>query len=239
GKRDCHSPRTIVVSLPMTIWLTGCTSGLGRALVPEFLKAGHTVVGCGRNEIALEHLKNEFPEGHFIPCDVTSDLIVSDFCDEALAAAGAPELVINNAAIINSPAPLWEIPPQDFDQLTAVNINGTANVIRHAMPVMLAEGKGIIVNLSSGWGRSTSPEVAPYCASKWAIEGLTQSLSQELPPGMAAVALNPGIIATDMLRKCMGEEAESFPTPETWAITAAPFLTSLTPEDNGRALTAP
>ena len=239
GKHDCHSPQTIIGYRLMTIWLTGCTSGLGRALVPEFLRAGHTLVGCGRNEIALEHLKNKFPEGHFIPCDVASDLMVSNFCEKALKATGAPDLVINNAAIINSPAPLWEISPQDFDQLTAVNINGTANVIRHAVPVMLSEGTGIIVNLSSGWGRSTSPEVAPYCASKWAIEGLTQSLSQELPQGMAAIALNPGIIATDMLRKCMGKEAESFPTPETWALTAAPFLTSLTSKDNGQALNAP
>jgi len=223
----------------MTIWLTGCTSGLGRALVPEFLKKGHTVVGCGRNEIALEHLKKEFPEGHFIPCDVALDPVVASFCEAALKAAGTPDLVINNAAIINEPAPLWEVPAEEFDQLTAVNINGTANVIRHALPSMLARGTGIIVNLSSGWGRSTSPEVAPYCASKWAIEGLTQSLSGELPPGMAAVALNPGIIATDMLRKCMGDEAENFPSAETWAITAAPFLTSLTPAANGQALTAP
>jgi len=51
----------------MKIWLTGCTSGLGRALVPEFLKAGHTLVGCGRNEIALEHLKNKFPKATSFP----------------------------------------------------------------------------------------------------------------------------------------------------------------------------
>ena len=106
----------------MTIWLTGCTSGLGRALVPEFLQAGHTLVGCGRNEIALEHLKNKFPKGHFIPCDVASDLMVSNFCKKALKASGAPDLVINNAAIINSPAPLWEISPQDFDQLTSYDV---------------------------------------------------------------------------------------------------------------------
>ena len=56
---------------------------------------------------------------------------------------------------------------------------------------------------------------------------------------MAAIALNPGIIATDMLRKSFGDEAESFPSPETWALTAAPFLTSLTPAQNGQALTAP
>lgn len=68
----------------------------------------------------------------------------------------------------------------------------------------------IIVNISSGWGRSTSPEVAPYCASKWAIEGLTQALAQELPSGMVTVALNPGIIHTDMLNICFGEEAKYY-----------------------------
>ncbi|MCX8239157.1 MAG: SDR family NAD(P)-dependent oxidoreductase [Akkermansiaceae bacterium] len=223
----------------MTIWLTGCTSGLGRALVPEFMKAGHTVIGCGQNEIALEHLKKEFPMSHFLAVDVSSDQSVSEFCSEALAAAGAPDLVLNNAAIINHPAPLWEIGADEFDHLTAVNINGVANVLRHALPSMLAEGKGIIVNLSSGWGRSTSPEVAPYCASKWAIEGLTKSLAEELPSGMAAVAFNPGIIATEMLRKCMGSDAESFSSPEAWATTAAPFLLGLTPADNGQSLTAP
>jgi NAD(P)-dependent dehydrogenase (short-subunit alcohol dehydrogenase family) len=91
--------------------------------------------------------------------------------------------------------------------------------------------------MSSGWGRSTAPEVAPYCASKWAIEGLTQALSQELPPGLAAVALNPGVIDTDMLRSCWGESAGSSPSPEAWARKAAPFLLSLTTEHNGQALT--
>lgn len=223
----------------MTIWLTGCTSGLGRALVPEFLKAGHTLVGCGRNEIALAHLKSEFPEGHFFAVDVADDLSASEFCETALSTAGTPDLVINNAAIINQPAPLWEITADEFDQLTSININGVANIIRHAMPSMLTEEKGVIVNLSSGWGRSTSPEVAPYCASKWAIEGLTKALAEELPPGMAAVALNPGIISTDMLHTCMGDEAESYPSPESWATTAAPFLTALTTADNGESLTAP
>ncbi len=205
----------------------------------EFLKAGHTLVGCGRNEIALAHLKSEFPEAHFFAADVSNDLSVAEFCEAALTATGTPDLIINNAAIINEPAPLWEVGPDEFDQLTAININGTANIIRHALPPMLTESKGVIVNLSSGWGRSSSPEVAPYCASKWAIEGLTKSLAEELPSGMAAVALNPGIIATDMLNKCMGEESKSFPSPESWATTAAPFICSFGAKDNGQSLTAP
>lgn len=112
-------------------------------------------------------------------------------------------------------------------------------MIRRAAPAMVSAGTGVIANLSSGWGRSTSPGMAPYCASKWAIEGLTSALAQDLPVGIAAVAVNPGIVATDMLRKCWPDTADSFPTPEQWATTAAPFLLELTAADNGRAVTAP
>jgi NAD(P)-dependent dehydrogenase (short-subunit alcohol dehydrogenase family) len=70
-----------------------------------------------------------------------------------------------------------------------------------------------VLNFSSGWGRSADAEVAPYCATKWAIEGLTLALAQELPPGMAAVPLNPGIINTGMLHSCFGDSASSYPTP--------------------------
>ena len=112
-------------------------------------------------------------------------------------------------------------------------------MIRHAVPMMIERGKGIIVNLSSGWGRSTSPKVAPYCASKWAIEGLTQALAQELPRGLAAMALNPGVINTRMLQTCWAEHADSYEDAESWATTAAPFLLSLKASQNGQALTAP
>ena len=104
---------------------------------------------------------------------------------------------------------------------------------------MLSRKSGVIVNFSSGWGRSTDAEVAPYCATKWAIEGLTQALAQELPSGLAAVALNPGIINTDMLQSCFGTSASSYPTAAQWARTAVPFLLQLGPKHNGQQLTAP
>ena len=84
----------------------------------------------------------------------------------------------------------------------AVNVSGTLNVIRAFVPAMIAAGRGVIANLSSGWGRSTDALVGPYCASKYAIEGLTGSLAQELPRPLAAVAVSPGVIDTDMLRRC-------------------------------------
>jgi len=223
----------------MIIWLTGCTSGLGRALVPEFTERGHVVVGCGRNEIELQRLREEFPDSFFMACDVSDEGSVEDFVNEGLIAAGEPDFLINNAAIVNSPAPLWQVSAEEFNQLTAININGVANIIRHLVPLMLSNESGMIVNLSSGWGRSSSPDVAPYCATKWAIEGLNQALSQELPENIGTVALNPGVINTEMLQKCWGEEAESYPGAEQWATTAAPFILGLTPRDNGKPLTAP
>jgi NAD(P)-dependent dehydrogenase (short-subunit alcohol dehydrogenase family) len=151
----------------------------------------------------------------------------------------APDLLLNNAALINRNAPLWKVPAEEFDAVIDVNIKGVANVIRHFVPAMIARGRGVVVNFSSGWGRSTSPEVAPYCATKYAVEGLTAALAQELPRGLAAVALNPGIIDTDMLRSSFGASAGQYPDPAEWAERAVPFLLKLGPKDNGKPLTAP
>ena len=128
------------------------------------------------------------------------------------------------------------MPAADFNRLIDVNLKGVANVIRHFVPAMVAKNSGVIVNFSSGWGRSTSPEVAPYCASKFAIEGLTLALAQELPPGMAAVPLNPGIIDTAMLRQCWADGAASYPKADDWAKIAAPFILKLGPKDNGHSV---
>ena len=109
-------------------------------------------------------------------------------------------------------------------------------MIRHFVPAMVAKKKGVIVNFSSGWGRSVAPEVASYCMSKWAIEGLTKALAEELPKGMAAVPLNPGVIDTDMLRGCWAEGAGNYPKAEAWAKMAAPFILKLGAKDNGRSV---
>ena len=86
---------------------------------------------------------------------------------------------------MNDSAPAWEIGAAQFDRLMQVNVSGTMNVIRHFAPPMISRRRGVFANFSSGWGRSAAPDVAPYCASKWAIEGLTRALAQELPLGLA------------------------------------------------------
>jgi len=203
-----------------------------------FARGGHTVTGCGRTEKAVVELRKEFGKPHdFAVLDVTDNAAVKAWAEKAMNNFGPPDLLVNNAAVINQNAPLWEVPDEEFSRVIDVNIKGVTNVIRHFAPGMVARRAGVIVNFSSGWGRSTDAEVAPYCATKWAIEGLTQALAQELPEGMAAVPLNPGIIDTDMLRSCFGGSASSYPSPEEWARRSVPFLLKLGPKDNGRPLT--
>ena len=225
---------------PKTILITGVSRGLGRAMTEEFIRLGHVVLGCGRSAKEMAALQNQFPAPNdFAVVNVADDAQVAAWAKKILATHAAPDLLLNNAALINRNAPLWKVPAQEFSDVIDVNIKGVANVIRHFVPAMIARGSGVIVNFSSGWGRSTDAEVAPYCATKWAIEGLTQALAQELPPGLAAVPLNPGIINTAMLQSCFAGGAASYPAPREWAKTAAPFLLKISSADNGRQLTAP
>lgn len=220
--------------------VTGCSRGLGRAAAEAFAARGARIAGCARSEADLADLAARLGPGHcFQALDVRDEAAVAAFAREAVARLGAPDLLLNNAALINPNAPLWEISARHFDEVVDVNLKGVAHVIRHFVPAMVARGAGVIVNFSSGWGRSASPEVAPYCATKWGIEGLTAALAQELPRGLAAVALNPGIVDTAMLRSCFGDGAGGYEDASAWAQRAVPFLERLGPRDNGKALTVP
>ncbi len=221
-----------------TILITGVTRGLGRAMTAAFIALGHRVVGCGRSVTAIAELNKVYgPPHRFDVLDVSDAAAVAVWAEAVARANGIPDLLINNAALINRNAPLWQVPAAEFGALVDVNIKGVANVLRHFVPAMIERGSGVIVNFSSGWGRTTDPNVAAYCASKWAMEGLTKALAQELPPGMAAIPLSPGIIDTDMLRSCFGGDAGQFPGPEEWAKSAVPYLLALGPQDNGLSLT--
>jgi NAD(P)-dependent dehydrogenase (short-subunit alcohol dehydrogenase family) len=220
--------------------ITGVSRGLGLAMTEEFVRLGHVVLGCARSESAVEELRRRFPEPHhFSVVDVSDDAQVAAWASEVLNGSGPPDLLINNAALINENADLWEVPAEQYARVVDVNVKGPYYVIRHFLPAMIQDGRGVIVNFSSAWGRSTSPQVATYCATKWAIEGMTRALADELPTGLAAVPLNPGVIHTEMLESCFGRGAAAYPTPEHWAQKTVPFLLALGPGDNGKPLTAP
>jgi len=223
-----------------TIVITGTSRGLGRAMTAGFVELGHTVIGCSRSAEAVVQLLDDFgPPNSFEVVDVSDDAQVGSWASSVLAEIGPPDILINSAAVMNESAPLWEVPADEFSHLVDVNIKGVYHGVRHFVPAMIERGSGLIVNFSSYWGRTTSSDVAPYCATKWAIEGLTRSLASELPSGLAAVAFNPGIINTDMLQTCFGSGASSYPSPAKWAKSAIPFILELGEKHNGTPVTVP
>ena len=223
-----------------TVLITGVTRGLGRALALRLASLGHVVLGCGRTASAVEEMQRLLGEPHAVSIvDVSSSAQVEIWARRVLARHPPVDFLLNNAGVINSNAPLWEVPEEEFARVVDINLKGTYHVIRAFLPAMIERGQGVVVNFSSGWGRSTSSEVAPYCATKWGIEGLTKALAEELPRGLAAVAVNPGVIHTAILESCYGQSAKSYPGPERWAERAAPFLLALGPKDNGKSITVP
>ncbi|MEM7316830.1 MAG: SDR family oxidoreductase [Planctomycetota bacterium] len=222
------------------IFLTGVSRGLGRALAELLIENGHTVIGCARSEAAIDELRDAFPApNRFSVVNVADADEVADWIESNYPSEDCSPLLINNAALINANANLWEVPPEEFARLTAVNINGTYHCIRSIVPKMMESGGGGIINFSSTWGRSTSPEVAPYCATKFAIEGLTSALASELPSSIFTVAMNPGVINTDMLQSCFGGGASGYPSAREWADVAMPFFLSLSRSNNGESLRVP
>ena len=190
---------------PKHIVVTGTSRGLGRSLVQPFVDLGHTVSGCGRTASAAEAFNQiHGPPHRFASVDVGDAAQVAVWTADVLATNGPPDLLLNNAGLINRSAPFWEIDAAEFDAIIRTNVTGSANVLRSFLPAMMAAGEGILVNFSSGWGRYGAANVVPYCTSKFAMEGLSQALADELPVGLAVVSLNPGVIHTDMLTKVWG-----------------------------------
>ncbi len=217
----------------MHILITGVSRGLGEALLRAYAMQGHSVAGCARSIHAIDTLSEEIKTANLTALDLCDDAAVKQWISALEKDWGVPDLVINNAATINQNAPLWEVPYDEFENLMAINITAVFSVIRHVLPSMINRGSGVIANISSGWGRSVSADVAPYCATKWAIEGMTQALAQELPQGLSAVPVNPGVINTEMLQSCFGPSAQDAPTADQWVKRAAPFFLKLGVNDNG------
>src|SRR5438874_5689500 len=136
------------------VLITGVTRGLGLAMAEKFIALGHTVLGCGRSQSAIEKLRRSHAKPHdFDVVDVADDDTVRAWAQRLLKSQRPPDLLLNNAALINQNAPLWKVPREEFDRVIDVNSKGVTNVIRHGVPAMIENGWGVIVNFSSGWGR--------------------------------------------------------------------------------------
>ena len=223
------------------IAVTGVTRGLGSVLTNWLIAQGKTVVGCARSLSGIDALGERFPSPHrFDVLDITSSEDVKTWARSVIETNGVPDLVINNASICNDASKRsWELSDEEFDMVMAVNINGTANVCRAFLPAMVERGQGTLIGLSSRAGRKGLANLAPYCAGKWAIEGLMKAIARELPEEMAAIPMNPCDINTDMYRSNWPDNAPSKPSPEEWVEIAGPFILSLGSKHNGQSVQVP
>ena len=107
------------------VLLTGVSRGCGRALTEEFIRLGQVVLGCGRSEKEIAALQSRFPTpNHFAVVDVTDDAQVAAWARRVLRLHEAPELLLNNAGIINRNAPLWEVPAREFSEVIHLHLPG-------------------------------------------------------------------------------------------------------------------
>lgn len=227
------------LSRSRVVVITGVTRGLGRALVDEFIRLGHRVFGCARTSDQIEALRREYPGHDFQSVDVSSDILVKNWADRIVSEHCPPNILVNNAAVLNHRANLWDIGDRDFSEVIDVNIKGIANTVRYFTPSMISRGQGVIVNLTSRWGNYTERKMAPYCATKWAVVAISRVLAEELKPsGVAVVGLNPGVVKTAMLDRYLGEDdplaTSPYPAPAEWAKCAVPLILSLRLKDTGK-----
>ncbi|CAL9324554.1 SDR family NAD(P)-dependent oxidoreductase [Streptomyces sp. SudanB66_2053] len=227
--------------------ISGVTRGLGRALLLRFAALGHPVAGCGRDAAALagilaelEQLGQAGARHLLVQLDVTAADGVDNWAQRVYEELGPPNLVIANAGLISAPAPLWEVPLAEFEAVLQTNVVGVYAMARAFLP-RIADG-GTLVNFSSGWGRNPRGMHATYTASKFAVEGLTRAVAQEvaqLRPSVHVVALDPGGgVDTAMLATCLPDEHSTYPSPDAWAENATDYLLHRLPaERSGISLT--
>lgn len=220
------------------VLITGVTKGLGKELLKVFDQNGWIVLGCSRTKSDIQKLQNEFSSRHYFKAlDISSNLSVLSFRDEILKANLKPDILINNASIINKPNSIWEVSSEEFNRIIEINLIGAFNFIQAFVSALSSNNALKIINISSYWGKYADPLVGPYCASKFGLEGLTLSLSKELPPSMLAVLVDPGVMQTEMLRICSSEEGfQKAPTAKYCAKKLYSKLITLQHSDNGSTL---
>jgi NAD(P)-dependent dehydrogenase (short-subunit alcohol dehydrogenase family) len=201
--------------------VTGASKGIGRALAAALRAEGCDVLGAARTA-----------GPGVLACDVSDPAQVRALRQRT----GPVDLLVNNAAVIHEPRPLVDVPLAEWRRLFDTNVLGMVAVLQAYVPDLNARGRGVVCNLSSTWGKSTAPRQAPYCATKFAVEGLSSALAAEVAPGVAVLAVNPGVVATDMLRTCFEGEIAGATAPEACAAAFVRMLRRVTPAWNGRSV---
>jgi NAD(P)-dependent dehydrogenase (short-subunit alcohol dehydrogenase family) len=197
----------------MTTWLiTGCSTGLGRALAQAVLAHGHNAVVTARNVNAVKDIAADYPDTALaLPLDVTDKEQISSAVQQALARFGRIDVLVNNAGY-GYRAAVEEADDADIRQLFDTNLFGAVDMIKAVLPDMRAKRAGAILNISSIGARISPAGSGYYSATKAALEGLSGSLHKELQPlGISVTAIEPGAFRTDFAGRSLTQSATAIP----------------------------
>ncbi|HEX3536277.1 MAG TPA: glucose 1-dehydrogenase [Stellaceae bacterium] len=191
------------------VLITGALTGIGRAAAFAFAEAGSRIVVSGRHEEPGQALATELrargAEAEFIRADVRHEDDVRHLIDRTVERFGRLDAAVNNAGTEGQPGPVTEQSADSYAATFETNVLGTLLSMKHELRIMLAQGSGSIINISSTYGHLGAGGASVYSASKHAVEGLTKSAALEIATsGIRVNAVAPGPTETAMLNRFTG-----------------------------------
>jgi NAD(P)-dependent dehydrogenase (short-subunit alcohol dehydrogenase family) len=193
------------------VLITGALTGIGRATALAFAKEGAQIVVSGRRDEEGKELVAELrkagAEADFVRSDVRHEDDVRNMIDKTVARFGRLDVAVNNAGTEGKPGPVTDQTAESYATTFDTNVLGTLLSMKHELRVMLAQGSGSIVNVSSTYGHTGAAGASIYSASKHAVEGLTKSAALEVAgTGVRVNVVAPGPIETPMLNRFIGTD---------------------------------
>jgi len=192
------------------VLVTGAAGGIGREIVHRLAAQGDRTLLVGRNEASLQTLAREVPGGEAMVCDVTKRNQVERLVEDVITRYGRLDVLINNAGYGCFGGAL-EVPIEDYAGMMEANYLGAVHMSLAFLPHMLQRGAGRIVNIASIAGLTGVPNLAGYCASKFALLGFSESLQMEFAPRIQVGVLCPGPVDTPFFRGA--SPSRYFPAP--------------------------
>lgn len=185
--------------------ITGAGSGIGRAMALLFAREGACLIVVDQHEEAVRETARQVTEAGgtatALRCDVTQGDQVKAAIDACVGAYGRIDVLCNNAGVVGSTTTVVDTPEDAWDRAFAVNVKGVYWGCKHAVPHMIAQGKGAIVNTASVAGMVGIPNRAPYCASKGAVIALTKAMAVDhVGQGVRVNCICPGTVDSPWVR---------------------------------------
>jgi 3-oxoacyl-[acyl-carrier protein] reductase len=209
--------------------VTGAGRGIGAAIAGQLSNRGAAVALCGRTVATLETTAKSIAQSggksEVVPCDVSNLQSVEEAAKTIESLFGRIDILVNNAAIRGVEGPLYQLPPQVWDQILNTNLRGVYYMTRAFAPAMIRARSGHIINISSLAGKNPVPNGAAYSASKWGLNGLSYTVAEELRSHNIRVSvICPGSTETG-LSPHTGKDHSKMLQPEDIAHAVAMLVT--------------